>query len=91
MDGIDDAPASEDFMVIFAAVFVGKNALPLATEALLCAARPVRATETPRPAPATDRLVIDITRETDIVDVQCVGGMDVVTGKPKPWKKNPSG
>jgi hypothetical protein len=65
------APASDDFIVILADAFAGKNALLPATAPLLAAARPMRAAVTPRPAPATARLAMDMQREADIVDVRC--------------------
>ena len=65
------APASDDFIVILADAFAGKNALLPATAPLLAAARPMRAAVTPRPEPDTARLAMDMQREADIVDVRC--------------------
>jgi len=65
------APASDDFIVILADAFAGKNALLPATAPLLAAARPMRAAVTPRPEPDTARLAMDMQRETDSVDVRC--------------------
>jgi len=84
------APASDDFIVILADAFAGKNALLPATAPLLAAARPMRAAVTPRPEPATARLAMDMQREADIVTSGADGMADVharsgtKTPKPRP-------
>ena len=83
------APASDDFIVILADAFAGKNALLPATAPLLAAARPMRAAVTPRPEPDTARLAMDMQREADIVDVRCGwNGRRALEAGPKP--QNPA-
>ena len=59
-------------MVILGDALAGKNADPAAEPLPTVAARPARATVTPRPALDTARLAMDMVREADIVRVRRV-------------------
>ena len=78
------APASDDFIVILADAFAGKNALLPATAPLLAAARPMRAAVTPRPAPDTARLAMDMQRGADMLS-----GADGMAGVLREADQNP--
>ena len=69
-EGRRDAPARERFMVSAAEVLAGMKADPATAPLPTVAARPMRATVAPRPAPDTARLAIDMQREADIVVVR---------------------
>jgi len=57
-------------MVSAAEVLAGMKADPATAPLPTVAARPMRATVAPRPAPDTARLAIDMQREADIVVVR---------------------